>query len=52
MIQRIAEASFSLGLAPQDEDFVKRRQCEMPMLNGFSPGQAKKKKGLDMPYWF
>jgi hypothetical protein len=25
MIQRIAEASFSLGLDPQDEDSVKRR---------------------------
>jgi hypothetical protein len=52
MIQTIAEASFSLSLAPQDEDSVYRRQCEVPKLNDFSPDQAKKEKGLDRPYWF
>jgi hypothetical protein len=52
MIQRIAEASFSLGLAPQEEDSVKRRQCEMSKVNAFSLGQAKKEKGLEMPQWF
>jgi hypothetical protein len=35
MIQRIAEATFSLNLAPQDEDSEKRRQCKMLKLNSF-----------------
>jgi hypothetical protein len=52
MIQRIAEATFSLNLAPQDEDFEKRQQCKMLKLNSFSLDQAKKEKGLIMPYWF
>jgi hypothetical protein len=50
MIQRIAEATFSLNLAPQDEDSEKRRQCKMLKLNSFSPDQAKKEIGLIRPY--
>jgi hypothetical protein len=51
MIQRIAEAIFSLNLAPQDEDSKKRRRCKMSKLNSFSPDQAKMEKGLIRPYW-
>jgi hypothetical protein len=45
MIQRIAEATFSLNLAPRDEESEKRRQCKMLKLNSF--GQTKRRRKKD-----
>jgi hypothetical protein len=39
-----------LGLAPQDEDSVYKKQCRMSKFSSFSPDQAEKEKGLDRPY--
>jgi 5-methylthioribose kinase len=50
MIQKLAEVIFSLSSTCRDEVQGLWRQCKKLKVNSFVPDQAKKEKGLDIPY--